>query len=295
MKWQELMDTKKKQFIITLLPILLIALIFLLRACGGQRSDIPGADNDSAMQEGDIYIATVTYVITQPGSEHEPITFQLDAAPNGKAVIPPEMEDMESVVWSGWLTEDGSVFDFDTVLEQDITLYCSCWMDENNNNVADGTSMDPITIYQFRHANGSVLFSKSFFGHDVEFDYNVPEYAFPQSEDDGYIFLGWVEDRSATEDGGTVTVALTPNLASDRNNNDLIDGSAEDPYIYHIFLAQDGAVLEEIRWLAGDAEVKGDNIACPTTTKQKLVGWDRTESQNESGNTVYTYTPIIVE
>jgi len=30
-------------------------------------------------------------------------------------------------------------------------------------------------------------------------------------------------------------------------------------------------------------------------TKQKLVGWDRTESQNESGNTVYTYTPIIVE
>ena len=54
-------------------------------------------------------------------------------------------------------------------------------------------------------------------------------------------------------------------------------------------------MLEEIKWLAGDEEVKGDDIACPTTTKQKLVGWDRTESKNESGNTVYTYTPIIVE
>lgn len=288
MKWQEFFQTKGRQIFVAALFLLVVFCICIVRGCNSNGSSLNGSYVDRD------YIATVTYVITLPDQNEEPITYVLKAASNGKAIIP-DIEDTDDTIWSGWFTEDGETFDFNTVLTKDLTIYGAYYYDENNNDIVDGSPEDPITVYQFLNVNGAPMLTKRFLGLDAEFDYSTPEYAFPQSEDDGYIFLGWIESRSVSEDGGAVTVMLTPNLASDRNNNNLIDGSVEDPYIYHVFLAQDGTVLEEIKWLTGEAEVKTDDIACPTTTKQKLVGWDRTESQNDAGNTVYTYTPIIEE
>lgn len=298
MNWKETIESKKIQLLVALLLLLVLICASLVRACGGPSNEI---DQDNILSDGDApvtdgsYIATVTYVVNFPDSGEEPITFVLQAASDGKALIIPEVEDTDDTVWSGWFTEDGEPFDFDTVLTRDTTICCSYYDDLNNNEIADGTADDPITVYQFLNLNGAPMFTQKLFGLGAEFDYSAPEYAFPQGPDDGYVFLGWTESRSVSEDGGVMTVALTPELASDRNNNDLVDGSAEDPYVYHIFLAQDGSMLEEIRWLSGEDPVKTDEIACPTTTKQRLVGWNREESKNEAGNTVYTYTPKIVE
>lgn len=298
MNWKEIIKSKKTQLLVALLMVLVLVCAGLVLAFGGPaREASPDkmfSDGDAALPEGS-YIATVTYVVNFPGTDDEPITFVQQAAPNGQALIIPEVEDTEDTVWSGWFTEDGQPFDFNTVLTEDTTICCSYYDDLNNNNVADGTGADPITVYQFLNSNGAPMFTKKLFGLDAELDYTQPEYAFPQAEDDGYVFLGWTEERTVSEDRGIMTVALTANLASDRNNNDVVDGCEEDPYVHHIFLDQDGAVLQEIRWLAGEEPVKTEEIACPTTTEQKLVGWDRTESQNEVGETVYTYTPRIME
>ena len=293
MNWREFIEVNKKNLLILLLPVLLIICILLLRTCDKntnvndvQGSSIPVSDNAA-------YVPKVTYQIRLAENDEDPAVFSLDASPSGKAYIPAQVNDMENVVWSGWLTEEGQPFDFDTVLTQDVTLYCIYWDDQNNNNIVDGSESDPITIYEFWH-NDFKMLSRTVFGKNAELDYTAPEYSFPQSEDDGYVFLGWTVSESVT-DGGKTTVILRPQIAADRNNNDLADGSADDPYEYHIFLDQDGAVLEEKRRLAGEEEIQTEDVACPTTTKQKLVGWERSESRNEEGNVVYTYTPDIIE
>lgn len=296
MNWKELIEEKKVQLLVAFLLILVLVLASLVRTCGGP-ADLPVQENPvdeyAPLPEGS-YIATVTYVINFPGTDEEPITFVQQAAPNGKAMAIPEVVDTDDTVWSGWFTEDGQTFDFNTVLKKDTTIFCYYYDDLNNNNIADGTGADPITVYQFMNLNETPMFSKTLFGLDAEFDYSQPEYAFPQGENDGYVFLGWEAEKTVSDDGGVMTVALTPNLAADRNNNDLVDGSNEDPYARHIFLDQEGSVLKEIRWLVGEEPIKTEEIACPTTSKQKLIGWNRTESTNDAGETVYTYTPKIV-
>ena len=299
MKWKELLESKKIQLLVALLLVLVLVCACLVRSCAD-----PGSDNgpNSGISAGDdatlpagSYLATVTYVVNFPGTDEEPITFVQQAAPTGKAVLIPEVQDTEDTVWSGWVTEDGEPFDFDTVLTEDITICCYFYEDLNGNNFADGTASDPITVYRFVNLNGSPMLTQKLFGLDAQLDHTKPEYAFPQGADDGYIFLGWTEEKTVSEDAGIMTVTLKPEIASDRNNNDLVDGSDEDPYVHHIFLDQNGALLEEILWLDGEEPVTAEDVACPTTTKQKLVGWEQTESENDAGETVFTYTPIIEE
>jgi len=294
MNWREFIEMRKKHLLIFLLPILLIVSILLLRSCDKADTDDVPAGSLPVVQDDGQYVPSVSYLIRLSPTDEDPASLTLEVSPSGKAYVPSHINDMEDVIWSGWLTEEGEPFDFDTVLTQDLTLYCVYWDDQNNNNIIDGSASDPITVYEFWH-NDYKMLTRTFFGQDVELDYHTPEYAFPQSEGDGYVFLGWAESRFVSDDGGKTKVILNPELAADRNNNDLADGSDDDPFVYHVFLDQDGTVLEEKRWLAGEPEIQADDIACPTTTKQKLVGWIRSESTNEAGNVVYTYTPDITE
>lgn len=289
MMWKKMLKTKRIWSVITTLMIL-SAVVLLLCACGSTDSGetVPATNPDS------VYIATVTYIVSMPDDE-EPMTFVLEAAPSGKAEVLPEIGDTENTVWSGWLTADGEAFDFDTVLTEDVTLYSVYYTDENNNDIPDGSAEDPITVYEFQHAAGFTMLTEKFFGLDPEFDYSAKEYRYPDSQEDGCIFQGWTESRTVSEDGGTVTVLLTPVLAPDRNNNGLVDGSKKDLYVYHIFLNQNGTVLTEIQWLSGEEEVNPEDIVCPTASGQKMIGWNRAKSKNDAGNTVYTYTPEIVE
>lgn len=282
----------KMQTIKKIIPAIavLAALILLLCACGKGDSGetLPGTEPESP------YIATVTYIVSTPGEE-EPMTFVLEASPEGKAEVLTDIGDTENTVWSGWLTAEGEAFDFDTVLQEDVTLYGVYYADENNNEIPDGTPEDPITVYEFRHAAGFAMLTETFFGLDAELDYTAEAYRHPDSQEDGVVFTGWAEERTVSEDGGTVTVLLTPELADDRNNNGIVDGSKKDPFVYHIFLDRDGNVLTEIQWLSGDEEVNPEDIVCPTAGGEKLMGWNRAKSQNNAGNTVYTYTPEIEE
>ena len=282
----KMLTTKK---IIPALAVL-TALALLLCACGkaDPSETLPAAEDTTP------FIATVTYIVSTPGEE-EPMTFVLEATPEGKAAVLTEIGDTENTLWSGWLTAEGETFDFDTVLTEDVTLYGVYYADENNNDIPDGTPEDPITVYEFRHAAGFTMLAETFFGLDVALDYTGKAYNHPDSQEDGVVFTGWAENRTVSQDGGTVTILLTPELADDRNNNGIVDGSKKDPFVHHIFLDQEGNVLQEIQWLTGDEEVDPEEVTCPTADGQKFAGWNREKSKNDAGNTVYTYTPKIEE
>lgn len=290
MKWSEFIETKKSQLTVALLLVMVLVGACVARACSRNQS---GQNAVDTFPEG-AYLATVTYVVNFPSTGEEPIIFVQQVAPNGKPIQIPEIADTDDLIWSGWYTEEGEPFNFDAVVTKDCTVSCYYYEDQNNNNIADGTGSDPITIYCFLNLNGSVMFEQKLFGLNAELDYTTPDYSFPQGENDGYVFLGWNEERTVSENGGVMTVTLKPSLAADRNNNDLVDGSDEDPYTYHVFLDQEGNVIQEILWLDGEEPVKTEDVACPTTSQQKLTGWERTEFINEYGEQVYTYFPQIV-
>lgn len=274
---------KKNTKVLFVLLVVLVASILIFRACSQSQND----DLSS-------YDSVVTYVVNFAQTEEEPMSIQLGVSPNGTAYIPSEIEGVDDYIWTGWLTEDGAQFDFNTIVKEDITLTGTYYPDVNHNGIVDGTTDDPMVVYQFVHANGVVMQTESFFGTDYEFDYSDSIYDYPSSEDDSQIFLGWIENWSESEDGGLLTCVLTPDLAVDINNNDLVDGSAEDPYVYYIFLMEDGSTLLELRRLTTDSEVKVDSVTYPAVSKENFLGWDETASVNEDGCTVHTYTPVIV-
>ena len=236
-----------------------------------------------------------TDVVNFSQQENEPLTFQLEVTDEGKVIVPIDGTKMDGFIWTGWVTEDGKEFDFTSKVTDDITLTCTFYPDANNNGIVDRTPEDPVTIYQFYHSAGFVMQTEAFFGKDVAFDYNDSTYGYPASEDDGQIFLGWLLERTESEDGAVITCALMPNLAPDRNNNDLADGSKEDPYVYYVFLMEDGRVLLEIEWISGEKAVNVADVTYPGVTKDKMLGWIESVSTNEAGYVVHTFTPNLAE
>lgn len=293
MKWSELIESRKTQLLLALLLVLIMICAGLTRACSKDAA-LKLPDGEQPVQPTANQIFKATFVVSFPSTNEAPITFNMESDSDGIVRNIPDIGEMEHAVWTGWTTESGEPFDFNKALTEDIVIVCAYYDDLNDNDIADGAAEDPITVYRFLNVDGTPLNTKKFFGIDVEFDYSGPEYAFPQQENDGYVFLGWKETRECSEDGGTMVVNLMPSITSDRNNNDLADGSEDDRYIHHIFLDQNGDELMTIYKLAGEDPVRTEEIACPTTTKQKLIGWNRTESTNDAGDTVYTYTPNIV-
>lgn len=275
------------------LRILLLVCTLILCGCrNNSDSDDLEATQKQAEGSGP---AVITYVINFSHMDEEPVTFRIAVTEDGKAIIPPDLDTVEDAIWSGWLTEDGELFDFETKVSEDMTLSCVYSPDENNNGIPDRTPEDPVTIYQFYHANGFVMQSEIFFGKDVAFNYTDSAYSYPTSDGDGQVFLGWLSNRTESEDSAVVTYALTPNLAPDRNNNDLADGSQEDPYVYYVFLMEDGTTLLEIEWLSGEKTVRIEDVTYPGVTKDHFLGWVESVSTNEDGYSVHTYTPNLVK
>lgn len=284
----------KKKWMISAAALLLILLVLLVGLY--QRCDRKNIGDTTATDERTIGRPyTITYIVNFFDTQDEPTQFQLETDVNGRVIIPPSIEDVEGSIWSGWLTQEEVLFDFDTPATGDMTLHSNYLPDENNNDLVDGTVEDPIVVYQFWHSKGFVMQANTVFGSEEQSDYQYTNVKYPASPDDGQIFLGWLARRTADQDGGRVTVDLTPDLAPDRNNNDLVDGTTQDPYVYYIFLKEDGSVLKEVEWLTGDRQIFPEDVVYPVAEQQEFMGWEKTESVNEDGFTVHTYTPQLTQ
>ena len=113
-----------------------------------------------------------------------PTTFSLAATETGYAQNP-GVGAVEGTIWSGWLVEGtDEPFDFGTVLDGNITIYCTYQSDANKDGKVDGSQDDPYLYYIYKNQSGVTMEQHTTAEHVVP--------AYPVSNTDEQVFTGWV-------------------------------------------------------------------------------------------------------
>lgn len=243
-------------------------------------------------QWAEVYYPNVTYVITFEDQSQTQININVGL--DYKAAILPAIGDTEITIWSGWLDANGNPYDFDTVLSEDITLYCTFWPDINNNGLVDGTMADPLLIFKVMHQNGFVMETHQYYEGQTE-DFDINDITYPATPTDGQLFVRWDERMEIDAETFTITVTYTPVIVADRNNNDIEDGADGDRFTYYIFEKQDGTELGRVDWLDGDPDVDPDDYRPTLAENEVFVRWDHDVAVDAQTYTItITYTAVVI-
>ena len=182
-------------------------------------------------------------------------------------------------------------YDFSQDLEPGtLWLYANFWYDVDGNGKEDGTAADPFYQYVFTVGNTLVPY-ENYLEADAFDPYAQP---YPTNNKDGLAFTGWKLKSEATDvdQNGNIIERLywfEPTFADDRNNNEIADGSAEDPFEWYIYLNEKGEELLNEQWLAGDA------IPSYTSAHPYFWKWDYNKTTNEAGEVVHIYKTLLDE
>lgn len=219
---------------------------------------------------------------------------------NKKVADPYTETDDDGVIWLGWYTDNGDKWDFTQEVASDMTLTAKWLEDADNDNKEDGTAADPYIEYVFMTEDGSVELERIRVLDGAELDWlnddntvDATKKYMEDTDDDGYIFLGWWDPVKSGDDVNIVYTYYAK-LGVDRNNNGKQDGAAfGDPFTMYDFYVK-GENVDYVDWLEGEPQVNTDDYIPVLTAPEVFAGWDVKQDTVPSGDTLYTYTAIII-
>lgn len=165
--------------------------------------------------------------------------------------------------------------------------------DRNDNGVQDGSAEDPYFYYYIKHGEQTLNEKTEYLTGEETPNKELYKEQIISELGEHEKFMGWDDSASNVDENVYIYEAI---VIIDRNNNNVHDGTPEDPFTYYLFLDHNGnTVLSENR-LAGEDEILPENVVCPVDGSkfEVFVEWDETVV-TDADNTVHkTYTAKVI-